>query len=543
MKFTLFLFSAMLFSFIGNTLFSQTWNSSPDNDKIDENRSVLFGTDMVILDQPEKNQTNTDICYAFNGWIFSAFIYNAVNTQEVKIMKSVDNGLTWSLFYNKAIFPPNHIVTKIDIVSSGDSLSNLKLMLGCIFRDTLYAFSGAIAIVAVHNGITGTWERNLLNISSNDFPPRDVSLASDALSPAAGLQTGSVGILYSRHAYNKDSVIFLASVDGGLSVASRKVVTVADNTVLTVALTYGSGASLNEGRYYAAWSKAPGHIYTAHTEPGITSPLTAPGNLDSLQSSWINQCKHPVIACQTGNMNNNAGNISEVVLFEKFNPLTNGYDIAGCYNPQSSSLMNYQPFEISATTNNEVQPDIVFNPFDSTFIVTYFDETDKKLPYLTNDFNLQNPGQWNIINTGVNDNSNLATPLPKVSLNTGLKQGVIAWTGRRTGGNGVALFDAMYNYYTSTVDKRFIADCFSFGISPNPCRQKTCIRFDLFKREKVSITIYNLQGIEVFDSGEKYFQPGNQLEEINLSQLIPGYYILNFIAGTCKGSAKLIVIK
>ncbi|MFZ4521084.1 MAG: T9SS type A sorting domain-containing protein [Bacteroidales bacterium] len=523
-----------------NSLYSQSEYIPNPQFSLSPNRSVLFGTDIVILDQAQKNQTNTDICYAFNGWIFSAFIFNATNTQEVKIMKSVDNGLTWSLFYNKAVFPPGYVVTKIDIVSTGDSLSNLKIVLACIYHDTLVY--GVTAFAAVHNGITGAWERNLLVIQSADFTPRDIALASDALSPANNLHPGSVGILYSRHAYNKDSVIFLASVDGGLSIASRKVVTVTDNYVLKVSLSYGSGATLNGGRYYAAWSGMPGHIYTAHTEPGITSPMTAPKNLDSLQSLWTNQCRNPVIACQFGNMNNNAGNITEVVLFEKFNPLTNDYDIAGCYNPQSSTSSNYQPFEVAATTNNEVQPDVVFNPFDSTFILTYFDETAKKLPFLTNDFNLQNPDIWSIIHPGYNDNSDLVSPFPKVSLNTGLKQGVLAWTGRRTGGNGVALFDAVYNYYTSIRNNRLAADYFSFSISPNPCQYNTCIGFDLPKEEKISISIYNLQGIEVFDSGEKYFQSGHYIEEINLSKLIPGYYIVNFRAGTCSGSAKLIVI-
>lgn len=504
-------------------------------------RSVLFGSDIVISDQPDKKQNNTDICYAFNGWLFAAFAYNYSSLyQRVMILKSVDNGVTWTLIHDKNIFFKNEIVPRIDIVTTGDSLSNLKLVLGVTFFDTVYNTTGVI--VAVHNGTTGEFEHNLLYLESNGYPVRDVALASDALLPAANLHPGSVGILYSRRSYSKDSVVFLSSTNGGASVTSRRLVTMSDNTVKKVALSYGSSSSLNGGCYFAVWSKSPGHIYTSHTPPGIIGSLTTPMNLDSLQSSWINQCSNPVISCQAGNMNNSVGNLTEVVLFEKYNPQTGDTDIAGCYNLQASGSANYTPFELAATSGNEVQPNVVFNPFDSTFVVTYFDETAKKLPCLKNGFNMVNPDAWTLVNAGYNDNTNLTSPFPKVSLNTSLKQVVTAWAGQRPGGYGVALFDASYNWYTGVGKLHWPDQDISLRIFPNPCQDKTTLQFSLARPDVVSVTICTLEGNQLLNIPPSAYSAGDHTTTIDISGLHSGCYILTLKSGTSTDSGKFIVI-
>ena len=120
----------------------------------------------------------------------------------------------------------------------------------------------------------------------------------------------------------------------------------------------------------------------------------------------------------------------------------------GYYNLQAARTSHFKPLNIATSFNNELQPDICFNPYNSKFMVTYFDFTNKKLPFLTNDVNLANPNSWNVVSQGYNDNNNLVAPYPKVDLNIVQQNGMNAWISAGTGGNGIALFDAPYSTYT-----------------------------------------------------------------------------------------------
>jgi len=179
-------------------------------------------------------------------------------------------------------------------------------------------------------------------------------------------------------------------------------------------------------------------------------------------------CRNPSIACQYNNTNNDSANLTEVVLFDRYDPSNQKYDIRGYYNLQATNHSNFKKLTISNSAHNNLQPSINFNPFDSTFMVTYYDSTTQKLPFLLNNFKLNNPDNWQVVTTGYNDDDNLSAPYPKVALDLGQKQGVNIWAKEGTGGNGVAMFDAPYSIYTGISGNNTGGLARLIGAYPNP---------------------------------------------------------------------------
>lgn len=334
-----------------------------------------------------------------------------------------------------------------------------------------------------------------------------------------------------------------------MSLDSWHVVATTSSHYHKVALAYGRSPSWSSGRYFAVWQEQDeiisslGHIYTAHTNPDFNSPFTTPINLDSLNPVNINKCKNPTIACQYNNVDNDSSNLTEVVLFDKYNQSNQKYDLTGYYNLQATNHSKFKKLIISDSLHNNIQPDINFNPYDSTFMVTYFDSTTQKLPFLINNYNLINPNQWEVLSTGYNDSSNLSAPYPKVVLNMGQQQGADVWAAEGTGGHGIAMFDAQYSTYTGIAGNNKTDDSQSFRVFPNPCNSNITIYFDLQKPENVTISLYNLMGQREGIITDQYYQPGKHQLNCNITNLSPGSYLSIYKAGDVFKTGKLTVIR
>ena len=336
------------------------------------------------------------------------------------------------------------MIKKFEILVNGITPIDQKLFLAALFKehDGRYYFE---------------FDRYTLNpcildstlFWSYSVGHHDVAIAYDNNYPALNATPGSIGVLYSVEG-PKDSIIFVSSNDGGLRFTNRRVLAVSTHKFRKVALSYGRSASKNSGRYFAAWEEQQdtisglGHIYTSHSDPNFDSEFTSPVQLDVLDPSLTNLCRNPVIACQANNIDNDSTNLSEVVLFEKYNDATADYDITGFYNKKAATGTYFNKVNVAATGHNEMQPDIAFNEFDSSFVVTYYDSTNQKLPMLRKNLNLADPDNWEVVSPGYNKTYNIGTPNPRVSINMDVKQAINGWIGQRSSGNGVTLFNAPY---------------------------------------------------------------------------------------------------
>jgi len=506
-------------------------------------QSPLFGKDIVINDLPDRNQRNIAICSAFNGWLFAVYSYPIGNEQAIAVFKSTDNGINWELLGEGSMIVAS-LITRLDIIACGNSIDDLKIFIGYVYFIATLNTGGAYVIR--YKAEPFGYEDELLKQDGGII--KDLALSSDYMYPCVNSNPYSIGVLYSKSGVI-DTLVFRSSSNGGMSLDSRRKIATSPNFFHKVSLNYGRSSSWNSGRYFAAWEEqvdqysSLGHVYTAHSEPNFDSPFTKAVCLDSLDSSAINKVRNPINACQYNNADNDSANLTEVVLFEKYKPSGGDYDVTGFYNLQATTTSHFRPLSIAATTNNELQPDINFNPYSSAFMMTYFDSTDKKLPFLTNNVNLVNPDSWNIISQAYNDNSNLIAPYPKVKLNIGQQDGINAWIAEGTGGNGVAMFDAPYSTYTGISGNNTGSLVRLIGSYPNPCSNEIKIAFELKKTGKVTINVLSILGQSLGTVTDQYYSEGRHVVQYYVSDFPAGTYFYNFRVGDFTASGKFTVVR
>ena len=509
-------------------------------------KSPIFGFDTFINDQPLQNQRNIAICSAFNGWLYATYSFfdNSVNQDAVTILRSKDNGGTWSVLFEFPWGAFNVRFSKLEILACGQDTNELKIIIGFLSLSTVSTIQSLSITRSDRNGIP---EDEVFHNSSGFL--RDFSMASDDLHPATNSNPFSLGVIYSEGTPSGDSIVFYSSSDGGMSLNNHYNIAFSSNYFDRVTLDYGRSSSFNSGRYFAAWEEkdnansTSGHIYTAHSEPNFNSSFTIPVLLDTLDPSSANKACNPVISCQNNAADNDSSNLTEIVLFEKYIPSTQKFNVGGFYNKKATVSNNFRKFTIDPSTSNKIQPDISFNAFDSTFIVTYFDSTAQKLPYYIHDFNMINPDNWNVLSAGYNDDNNLLSPHPQVVMDFGKQMGANAWIGQRGSGNGAAMFDSPFTYYTGVSEINSNSGSRLVGFYPNPCNSNTTIRFELQKAEKVNISICNLVCQSVGIITDQSYQAGKHEIKCNISNLSPGSYIVKLMAGDFQTTGKLTVIR
>lgn len=522
------------------------------------NRSPVFGKDIVINDQPDQSQQDVVICSAYNGWLFAAYWYQGPYKSEgmtatqpiVVIVRSKTNGMSWEKIgeYNWTL--PSTWISRIDIATTGQSVAEMKLFVGFVQTNNQAPYQASSGYVLRFDAKNGAFE-DFLFTNPAGIHTIDLAICSDVNSPAGNASPNSLAILVTQsNTWNSaDSLTIYTSSDGGLTLDASKSIAGSpwsSKTFRTCSLSYAWSPTYNTGRYYAVWEMYSGfhqnNIMTAHSEPNFDSPFTPPVCLDSLSPQNIEMCRNPVIACQVSNSDNDSANITEVVVFEKFIEATNSWELAGCYNLQSTTSRYFQTFDI--TDNNDLlfQPDLAFNSENDSFYLTYYDSTGSKLPLLIQGVNMSNPNSWSTASSDYHDLFSLAAPRPKLGYSFEKEDVVMVWGAKQSNGNKVALFDAPYSTYTEISDI-FLKNPRVVLVVPNPSTGEVNISFSLTNTEKVEIIIRNILGKPIQTICNQDFQEGNHTMTCNFSTLPSGEYLLQFSTASSTLSNKMIIVK
>jgi len=544
MKQRLTILIALVFLFMVNMLYAQPGIPLKDNG------SVLFGKDIIIGDQPTRNQRDVAVCTAFNGWMYAALSRNTGSFAGYSLYKSIDFGYSWIALQDFQFSYTDSRIYDLDLLVCGTSESNLIIYLAWVQDDTTGLYNNNL-VVNKYDGNSGEYINRILNVGSTECRYYNLKIASDYLSPALGTNPYSIGFLYSvfSNIDAKDSLIFCSSDNGGISVTNRKILALSSSRKFgNVSLAYGKSPTMNSGGYYASWedkddlSNTNGHIYTSHTKSGINSSFSTPVCLDCGDASIDNQCSNPSIACQNNTIDNDSSNITSVTIFQKQTTPTNS-DIVGFYNLEAATNSSFHRMDITSASQNEIQPCVTFNHFDNKFYMTYFNSTAQKLPSLSKNFNFADPNNWMVVSNGFNDSSNLAAPFPKVIINEDQQQAAYVWNSERTNGNGIAMFDAEYSTYTGTSEISSSQGTKLLGAYPNPCTSGVTIGFELQKSENVRISISSITGqLEKIITDRGYSQ-GRHEVRADVSSLPVGIYIYKFQAGEFAGTGKIVIVR
>lgn len=493
----------------------------------------VFGTDIFINQQPSQNQTIVDVTSAFNGWLY-AFIgyfedFYPGASPSVAILKSTDNGVTWTKILDANLSVPGCVIKSADILAVGTSLSNLKLIVAYVTGYDSH-ITGLLSYAGVVNAETGAWEYTIAGGGGgNSF-----SLAWDYPFTAANSNPFSVGVLFSGSTPTCDSLVLLTSDNGAMSFDYECKIPATTLIAHQVKLSYGRSLSFPEGRYFAAWEEqndlleGPGKIFTAHTEGNAFGPFSDPVRLDGIDPACENLCQNPQISCINGGLDNDSSNITQLVAFEKFNPATGRSDIQLCMNMQATLSDYFHSVPVSNPMTNNQQPCLTYNVHDSAFGITWFDSTNKMLPLYSASSCIGPGGPWNVITEGYNDSANLSRPKPVVK--AGINQGMWfnSWIADGSNGFGRAMFDSQYNTWTG-ISINEPSDKFSLHLYPNPCSRVLTIAYQSQQGCFVSFKICNTMGQVVDGLSGTRMNAGKQKIIRDVSNLPPGLYLLYFM--------------
>jgi len=377
----------------------------------------------------------------------------------------------------------------------------------------------------------------------------DISMATDYRFPAMGASPYSVAFAYSINNSN-DSINYVASVDAGATWGVKENIATTDRFFRKVSLAYGQSYNYSNGRYFAAWEQYStygsrnAHIYTSRTTPYINSPWVTPVNLDSLDAGMINLCRNPSMAVQFDTTDNDSSAVTAVVLMDRdYNGAGVDYDLLGFYNKRAttSGSNHWHYLQVNNNTpENDMTADITYDPFYNNFLVTYYDSTDQKLPYVVNNVNLTmaNPNSWTVITSQYNDNPNLTAPYPRVEINPVMNQAAHAWNANGTGTNGVAMFDAEYAIPISVQEVSQGIDHIS--VYPNPVTDNFNISMKAKSSDAIAINVLDLTGKIVFTQNASVNE-GDNLINVNAGMLAAGIYVVNIHGTSVNTNIKIIV--
>jgi hypothetical protein len=215
------------------------------------------------------------------------------------------------------------------------------------------------------------------------------------------------------------------------------------------------------------------------------------------------------------------------------------YDILGFYNKRATTngSNHWHYLQVNNSTENDMTADITFDPAFNNFLVTYYDSTDQKLPYVVDSMNLTTTSSWITITSQYNDNPNLTAPYPRVEINPVMNQAAHVWNANGTGTNGVAMFDAEY----STLSVQEVSQGIDhISVYPNPVSDNFNISMKVKSSDAIAINVLDLTGKVVFTQNANVNE-GDNLINVNTGTMAAGIYVVNIQGTSVNTNMKIIV--
>ncbi len=502
-------------------------------------------TNDVVMKNDTVDQQRVRISVAFNGWLFAAVNRVDVASDEggISILRSKDNGITWQQI--DGYFPAGTRYPAFDLVVAGTDTNSLTVYLAGVNYNV--ASGNYVLFVDRYDGRTGAFAGSNFNLSAGQQKIYDVALATDYTHPAVGATPYSIGMLYSRYTSSQDSIVFRGSVDGGVTWTVNEPVAVTGYYFGKLSISYGRSASGSNGRYFGAWERRPsstsrvGNIYTSRSQSTVDGAWITPENVDSVSNTMIGLCANPQIATSFGTTDNDSASVTAVILVQR-DYAGNGsdYDLLGFYNKRAHFTNFWYRLDVVNTSENDIQPDVSYDPANQNFLAVYYDSTNGKLPYLVNNFNLATPSTWTTISAQYNDvTTNLRGAWPRVEINPVAVQTAHAWLAFDSTGNGVAMFDAEYNY-TGIANNGNVRGGMS-AVFPNPASNAMTVSYTASSEAVVVINVYNTLGDVVTTRSIGNKPAGDYTERFDVTNWNNGIYLVEVVTGETKSVSRIVV--
>lgn len=500
---------------------------------------------------------NSDKCVVSvteNGWIYVLSQYGpsfSSTENGYTLYVSEDEGWTFTVALDMAFEVDDYILKDVDMVATGDDPTNIKVFIAEL-RNTgnLGTSSGSFSIRKYEPGTAQLIYQKTIGMD----PGYSVSIASDSRSPGGDHIPFAVAAAYTAYSSSSqlDELYLVYDADGGTNFDFRLLHEWPG--LNRVSITTGRTINQDLGYYGIAFetnfnhTTGLGDVGLFIGRPTFNAPDWAEPVIINHANSFLNAkvCR-PSICLYQNKLGQVAGsNFVPMVVAMEYHYNTGLTDLVTASFTQDYEYLGYIPLvplltQISieypfgsSTTENEKNPDLMFDKTYDNFLMTYSTEDPEELIYggiaatslLSNSW-------WTMGNYRNNTGDLPDNPLPSVDIDLSKGKAVFAW---KDNYNGIASPAKAYvdaEWWVVGTDEQSIEQ--DIEVYPNPVQDRLYINLD--KKSRLTYSICNISGQVVLEGNLE----ADEIEIAIPENINHGIYLLNVKSEGQSFSKKLVV--
>jgi len=510
---------------------------------------TAVGTDIMLPTSGNEVYSNARVSVSYTGSIYAVRLVAAsasANPQVWQLLKSTDNGSTWSTIATSNLLGSDQKYTAIDVVAVGSTPATHRVFVARSSTDSISQL-GAINFSSYDslggNVAMQTLPASAISIGTSPRGYTSVALASDTREPSEESITEggyAISLAAVKDGIVADSVIAWTRLASATVYARRALHGTATAEIRSVSASVGSLASSagSLGRFprlAVAWDEfanstaafGTSRVRIIYADDAILPTISGP-----YQISTTGNTRRPqvVLSADTG-----ATELKALVAYEVFSTATD-FDVNARVDTVFSGAV--PTFAENPSIADELSREFVggaaYNPATNEFIVTYFNEANNSLGYATRPYAAASAVDFATVIANYRDATTpLVSTYADVDINVPLAGAAFAWTDA-----GRTMFDAEYRPASSIATPQTVQE---IALFPNPATDRITLRFRSAAADASALySVVDMAGRTVL-TGAASIQPGDNVLNISLGTLPTGVYTLSLRGAQTAAAARFSV--
>ena len=504
--------------------------------------SYAWGTDIIVNPVEGRHYSEAKVSVAYDGTIYYGRLYSDGSAsspmQAYEVLKSSDNGVTFTQFlYNTTSDSDKY--TNLEILATGINATDFKIFIAHTSLDTVS--TEARLVLAVYKVSGPVWDLPIVDAYNSIRGWESISMASDYRMKSENSAPYSFSIAAVKAGSERDSIVVWTD-DLGSTDLKRRAIASTPDFFRNVSIAVGTASEMNttaDGILGITWDwfvdddADYGSINAMFLWAYDGTDFINPGPYSIGEA---NKVSNPVIALSQTHDDFGSASINmdlrTIILYEHLDGAIHG--------ALTDTILEAIPdfkydFVVAEISENATQAHMIYNPYQEDFLITYYNQTNKTLPFKTKSSvspASQNPTTSQANYRDVTTASTVAVK-PRLDINNTEGDVVFAWND-----SGKSMFESENS--TVSIDENSMESVSDLLLFPNPATDHVNIIFNSISEQKIQLYIYDLRGSEVYATESQVIQ-GENLLEINTNNLAQGQYVLMVSSANNSYPVKLII--
>lgn len=479
----------------------------------------LWNSDVNVMPQAGKYYKEVKTTVAFDGTIYLGRLY--ADSPDGRyygfdILKSQDDGVTWSFFHSETLDGSDEAFTAMDIIAAGENTDDFRLYLAVPAINTATHYTVMLATRYNKNGVA-----EILSFNGEDYTYNStrgfssVSWATDSRKPSEVSNPYTISLAAAK-AESTDEVIAWSTNDPSIDFhrkvvassvsfmknvsASIGVVEISPYPVLGVAYTTTVNGQTDFGDVFVRY-------FYADDLTSMTYPLPV--------GTGATDYGRPSLSLSQTRGSGSGPGYDDIRTIIAYN-VDQSTDINTNFRYADTLFDSDPDFEtitgplIGGGAGDQMNPHVIFDPAGKNFVITYYDKNTGKLPFLYKWLGSPVSESFALLKDTYRDSFIIPSSniIPRLAMNPTKVQAVFAWND-----DYLSMFDAEYTMGVNDSELSILS------VFPNPVKDILNIN----SQKNVEKTeVYNL-------SGQLVLTAKNQTK-IDMSSLPAGNYVVRIFS-------------